>query len=61
MKNWEPLVSLPRLAMDSKKGLSCFRRRFSSERGKEGKQREEGLTNGSRLVPGGLPLKADVE
>lgn len=30
MKNWEPLVSLPRLAIDKRKALSCLRIKFSS-------------------------------
>ena len=32
MKNWEPLVLGPALAMDSSPGRSCFRVKFSSER-----------------------------
>lgn len=32
MKNCEPLVSFPRLAMDKRKALSCFRVKFSSVR-----------------------------
>jgi len=30
MKNCEPLVSLPRFAIDSKNGLLCFMIKFSS-------------------------------
>ena len=30
IKNWEPLVSTPLLAIDSKYGLECFNARFSS-------------------------------
>lgn len=35
MKNCEPLVSFPRLAMDNRKALSCFSVKFSSVRGRE--------------------------
>lgn len=35
MKNCEPLVSFPRLAIDSRKALSCLRVRFSSVGGRE--------------------------
>ena len=34
MKNCEPLVFLPRLAIDNKNGLSCLRSNDSSENGK---------------------------
>lgn len=30
MKNWDPFVSLPRLAIDKRKALSCLRVKFSS-------------------------------
>ncbi len=30
MKNCEPLVSFPRLAIDNRKALSCLRMKFSS-------------------------------
>jgi len=30
IKNWEPFVSGPRLAIESKKGWSCFKSKFSS-------------------------------
>lgn len=30
MKNWEPFVSFPRLAMDKRKSVSCFVTKFSS-------------------------------
>lgn len=30
IKNCEPLVSFPRLAMDKRKALSCLRTKFSS-------------------------------
>ena len=30
MKNWEPLVPGPALAMDSRKGFVCFSLKFSS-------------------------------
>lgn len=30
IKNWEPLVPFPRLAIDNKNGLSCFSWKFSS-------------------------------
>lgn len=32
MKNWEPLVSLPALAMDNRPGLECFSLKFSSSK-----------------------------
>lgn len=35
MKNCEPLVSFPRLAMDNRKALSCLRVKFSSVRSRE--------------------------
>ena len=30
MKNWDPLVSFPALAMDSRPGLECLSLKFSS-------------------------------
>lgn len=30
IKNWDPFVSLPRLAIDKRKALSCLRVKFSS-------------------------------
>lgn len=35
MKNCEPFVSFPRLAMDNRKALSCLRMKFSSVRSRE--------------------------
>lgn len=44
MKNCEPLVSFPRLAMDNRNALSCLRVKFSSVRGR-GKRRKVSETN----------------
>lgn len=35
MKNCEPLVSFPRLAIDNRKALSCLRVKFSSVESRE--------------------------
>jgi len=39
MKNWDPFVSLPRLAIDKRKALSCLRVKFSSVEKRYGQRR----------------------
>jgi len=54
MKNWEPLVFLPALAMERRPGLVCFSWKFSSKRRKGNSQSPNQIARHRRDVSGTL-------